>query len=210
MVEITLWGEGAGCFKSFLRRGSKSQRSVWCYQIFLPGLKTSKERPSSRERAGDELLRAAVGKLGLVVALRDAGLWGFAHAAPALFSKHHPRLPMVLPVRRGASAPAGEGGRAASGRGFGDPGCNQERCPWRGQPRGMRGPLPAGGQPAAAAAAGRPGESGHRFGGGGCPGAGGGVERGGRGGGRGNEPPAAVTEALTFTPAPATAPFRAS
>lgn len=29
-------------------------------------------------------------------------------------------------------------------------------------------------------------------------------------GGRGNEPPAAVTEALTFTPAPATAPFRAS
>lgn len=43
-----------------------------------------------------------------------------------------------------------------------------------------------------------------RSGGGGGPGA----ARGGSG--RGNEPPAAATEALTFTPAPATAPFRAS
>lgn len=51
---------------------------------------------------------------------------------------------------------------------------------------------------------GQPGQSGHDFSGRGCPGWG--TARGGRG----NEPPAAVTEALTFTPAPATVPFRAS
>lgn len=50
MDEITLWGEGAGCFKSLLRKGSKSQPWVWCYQIFLPGLKPQKLW------AGDELL----------------------------------------------------------------------------------------------------------------------------------------------------------
>lgn len=78
----------------------------------------------------------------------------------------------------------------------------QSRAP--GKAGKCRRGVPAGGRPEVAASAGAAGrESGQRFRGGGCPGE-------GREGGRGNEPPAAVTEALTFTPALATAPFRAS
>lgn len=52
MDEITLWGEGAGCLKSSLRKGSESQHSVWCCHIFLPG---HKESLNLCELDGDEL-----------------------------------------------------------------------------------------------------------------------------------------------------------
>lgn len=56
MDEITLWGEGAGCLKSSLRKGSESRHSVWCHHIFLPGLKCHKESLNLCELDGDELL----------------------------------------------------------------------------------------------------------------------------------------------------------
>lgn len=71
MDEITPWGEGAGCFKSVLRKGSKSQHSVWRYQIFLPGLKSSQvcasgpETNSSPAGSGTKA-RAHDGPLGSV------------------------------------------------------------------------------------------------------------------------------------------------
>lgn len=128
--------------------------------------------------------------------------------ALALFSRAS--LPAPRPCGEGHLLYRVREHRDAPGRRFragsGTPGAGWGR--WRGQLRGMRaeGSQPGGSGQRRLHLPGRPGERA------GTAAAAGAARSGGRrgGGGRGNEPPAAVTEALTFTPAPATAPFRAS
>lgn len=212
MDEITLWGEGAGCFKSLLRKGSKNQHSFWCYQIFSPGLKSSKDclslyewlKINSSPSGSDTRAWACDNPLGCTI-LGVYTCWPsfvFQSITPGstsfLCSEGH----LLYRVMKPRDAP-GRRFRAGSGTRV-----QARRCQGCGQRRGTRA---GGSQPGGSGQRWLhlPEQPGERVG---TAAAAGAARSGGRreGGGRGNEPPAAVTEALTFTPAPATAPFRAS